>query len=275
MSGELVDLLRRRAMAFLRAAERLLEEREHDVSCFCAEQALQLYAKSVLLRIAGEHPRTHSVGEILGRIVLKLRELGLDECSKELSDVVRELRDVLIVLEDVYAQSRYGVQTFSEEDARRILSAVKTLIDALRRADECAWGQSSVHGSPRDPLGLRLSYLRGWRKYLEILVRAASDVCSGCEVYVFGGAAEDRLTALSDIDVLIVTSEGLDRERSAKIRGEILWRAFDYGLPLDYPVEIHLVTRRELERYIKRARRMLRAHLCGDGLCLEEVKLKD
>ena len=40
MSRELAEKLRHRAMAFLREAKRFLEEGEHDLACFSAEQAL-------------------------------------------------------------------------------------------------------------------------------------------------------------------------------------------------------------------------------------------
>jgi len=44
-----------------------------------------------------------------------------------------------------------------------------------------------------------------WRKYLEILVEAVKEVLGeDAEVYIFGSAAENRLTVDSDIDVAIV-----------------------------------------------------------------------
>lgn len=51
MSGEIVERLRRRAQVFLDEAGRLLEMGEYDLACFAAEQAAQLYLKSVYARL--------------------------------------------------------------------------------------------------------------------------------------------------------------------------------------------------------------------------------
>ena len=74
MSGELAEKLRRRASVFLREAEKLLEEGEYDIACFNAEQSLQLYVKSVLLKLFGEAPRIHGVRELLGYLARRLHQ---------------------------------------------------------------------------------------------------------------------------------------------------------------------------------------------------------
>jgi len=43
------------------------------------------------------------------------------------------------------------------------------------------------------------------RKYAEIIAKASKDIDPNSKVYVFGGVAENRVTVLSDIDILIVT----------------------------------------------------------------------
>jgi predicted nucleotidyltransferase len=46
-------------------------------------------------------------------------------------------------------------------------------------------------------------HLRRRWEYAEGVARAAKDLLPGAEVYVIGGVAEGRVTALSDIDVLV------------------------------------------------------------------------
>ena len=72
-----------------------------------------------------------------------------------------------------------------------------------------------------------------------------------------GGAAEGRLTAVSDVDVLVVLPrEPGPRERlRAKLR--IMEEAFRSGLPLDYPIDLHVTGPRGLEAYRRHARRLI------------------
>ena len=110
-------------------------------------------------------------------------------------------------------------------------------------------------------LGLLVeTYLRllRWRSYAEAVARAARDLLGpDTRVYVVGGAAEGRLTVLSDIDIVVVSSRvpASPRERR-RLRLGIRERAVNqYGLPWDIPVDIHLYTPEELEkarRYYKR-----------------------
>ncbi|MGC8933393.1 MAG: nucleotidyltransferase domain-containing protein [Candidatus Methanodesulfokora sp.] len=83
-----------------------------------------------------------------------------------------------------------------------------------------------------------------------MLAKAAKRILPCSKVYAFGGAAEDRLTVLSDIDVLIVTSKKItDSERG--IKAEILRVAEDLGFPWYYPIDIHIACTEDLENYRK------------------------
>ncbi len=97
-----------------------------------------------------------------------------------------------------------------------------------------------------------------WRRMAEIVARAAKSLYPGAEVYVVGGAAEGRLTAVSDVDVVVVLPwEPSPRERvEAKL--SIMREAFRLGLPLDYPVDLHVVGPRGFERYKILSRRVVR-----------------
>jgi len=95
-----------------------------------------------------------------------------------------------------------------------------------------------------------LRRLRRWRRYVPAVARAARDLLGpDIRVYVVGGAAEDRLTVLSDVDVVIV-SPRVPRSPREKLRLalDVRERAVArYGLPWDYPVDIHLYTPEEFE----------------------------
>lgn len=103
-----------------------------------------------------------------------------------------------------------------------------------------------------------INYLRRWREAVEKLARAVKDIEPSAEVYVFGGAAENRLTVLSDIDVAIVLEKPLPPEKLVEMRRRIYSRAVDvYQLPWDYPIEIHLMSREDFE-YIEKKSKIIR-----------------
>lgn len=87
------------------------------------------------------------------------------------------------------------------------------------------------------------------------LAEAIRRVLPNAEAYVFGSVVEDRFTALSDIDVLIVLDEvprtGLERaEIKARIREELE----KLGIEFSYIFELHLVDRNEAKRYLSRSK---------------------
>jgi len=84
-----------------------------------------------------------------------------------------------------------------------------------------------------------VKHLKKWREYAEKIAKAAKDIVPEAKVYVIGGAAEKRLTVLSDIDILIVVPKKSMRKN---LRVDILEKAINtYQLPWDAPVEIHIV----------------------------------
>jgi len=91
--------------------------------------------------------------------------------------------------------------------------------------------------------------LHQWRKYVKPVIEAACEVVQGGTVYLAGGAAEGRLTALSDVDVVVVVPRSLEPRERVEVKLEILDKAFDKGLPLDYPLDLHVVDEAGLERY--------------------------
>ncbi len=107
----------------------------------------------------------------------------------------------------------------------------------------------------------RLRRLLNWHQYAGSIARAARDVLGRrTVVYVVGGAAENRLTALSDIDVLIV-SENAPRSLRDRLRLAVLIRdraVTAYGLPVDYPIDLHIYRPEEFGDAGKHYKAMIR-----------------
>jgi len=106
----------------------------------------------------------------------------------------------------------------------------------------------------------RLKYLRVWREAVKAVARAVKDLDPLAEVYVVGGAAENRLTVLSDIDIVVIPSRPLDSEAANRLRREVYARVTDfYNLPWDYPVEIHVMQREEFEEaFLRRGKGVIK-----------------
>jgi len=105
----------------------------------------------------------------------------------------------------------------------------------------------------------RFSHLRRWKEYTEKVAKAVRDLEPNAEVYVIGGVAEDRITVLSDIDILIVIKRKLNNKERKRLRVEILLRAMDaYELPFDAPVEIHLENEDEAKRFFELSKKVIR-----------------
>ncbi|AKT34206.1 putative hypothetical protein related to C-terminal domain of eukaryotic chaperone, SACSIN [Pyrobaculum sp. WP30] len=92
MSFEEAELLRLRAEAFLRNAERLYAEGEYDLAAFGVEQYCQLMLKYKLLLKTGAYPRMHS----LIRLVRELAKAA--EGIKEVADEAKRTGERKVVL---------------------------------------------------------------------------------------------------------------------------------------------------------------------------------
>ena len=100
----------------------------------------------------------------------------------------------------------------------------------------------------------RLRVLRCWRRYVEVVVEAVKRVVPEARVYLVGGAAEGRLTVLSDIDIVVVLPKTLSLEEAAELRARIWEEAEKLGLPLYAPIDLHFTDREGLQRYMRRGR---------------------
>jgi len=104
-----------------------------------------------------------------------------------------------------------------------------------------------------------IEYLRMWRDAVDSIAKAVKDLGIVAEVYVIGGAAEERLTVLSDIDVLICLEKSIESEEIWKLRRKIIGIAIDrYNLPWDYPIELHIHSLDECREILKLCRKYIK-----------------
>ena len=96
-----------------------------------------------------------------------------------------------------------------------------------------------------------------WRKAARTVASVAKQLYPEAKVYVIGGAAEDRLTAISDLDILIVLPWDPNPRERLEIKKRILLEAFEKGLPWDYPIDLHITGPKGLQQYQKHTKKMI------------------
>ena len=101
-----------------------------------------------------------------------------------------------------------------------------------------------------------LKIISSWKHYVKLIARAVSMVIPEAEAYLTGGVVEDRLTVLSDIDILIVLPHKPGFKEAVELRAKILEEAEKLGLPLYAPIELHIIGREELTRYTRKGKIM-------------------
>lgn len=113
MSADDAELMKTWAIAFLRNADRLMEEHEWDLAMFNLEQYCQLMLKYKLLVQRGIYPKTHSLRTLI-RILGENNPglLTMVEDSSKLHYVAR--------LEEAYIVSRYMPYRFEEKEVRDV-----------------------------------------------------------------------------------------------------------------------------------------------------------
>ncbi|NPA85743.1 MAG: hypothetical protein GXO07_07090 [Crenarchaeota archaeon] len=80
-------------------------------------------------------------------------------------------------------------------------------------------------------------YLRMWKEVVGKIAKAAKELIPEAKVYVIGSVAEGRTTIMSDVDVLICVPE---KYKKREVKKKIIFKAIEeYGVPWDYPFEIH------------------------------------
>ncbi|MEM2530030.1 MAG: HEPN domain-containing protein [Candidatus Bathyarchaeia archaeon] len=124
ISFEEAEILRERAEAFLRNAERLAKERIQDLAAFNVEQYCRLLLKYKLLVKTGTYPRTHS-------IIRLLRELSA--ISPALRPLLEDADNILYLtkIEDAYIGSRYLPRRYEESEVKGMLRFAKGVFKGL------------------------------------------------------------------------------------------------------------------------------------------------
>ncbi|MFP3163964.1 MAG: nucleotidyltransferase domain-containing protein [Acidianus hospitalis] len=91
------------------------------------------------------------------------------------------------------------------------------------------------------------------------MARAVHDIEPNAEVYVIGGVAENRITVLSDIDILIVIKRKLSGKERKELSKKVLTRAMDfYDLPFDAPVELHIEDEENAKRFFSISKKVIK-----------------
>ncbi|MEM2179166.1 MAG: nucleotidyltransferase domain-containing protein [Candidatus Nezhaarchaeales archaeon] len=99
----------------------------------------------------------------------------------------------------------------------------------------------------------RFKALLKWRNQLPELLETVRSVLPDAEVYVFGSALRNELTANSDVDILIVSDKATDSQRHK------LAVAIEEKLRNPFIFEIHLITKEKLAWYKKHAKELVLA----------------
>ncbi len=95
------------------------------------------------------------------------------------------------------------------------------------------WGRQAIE---------RYRLLKKWRDIAGIVAEACIEVLGDecLEVYVVGGAAEGRLTVLSDIDVIVVKAGEVGDYIGTVVA--IKAKALELGLPEEAPLDLKILT---------------------------------
>jgi HEPN domain-containing protein len=118
MHKDEVELFLKRAKNFLDGAKERFQKEDWDLTCFMAEQSVQLITKAVILEKGGELPKTHSIRKLFA-LLYQLTEI----------EDVKYDRKALLFLESAYLNSRYFSFTYEKEDAEE---AIRIAIEIIK-----------------------------------------------------------------------------------------------------------------------------------------------
>ena len=131
--------LRDRALRFLEEAEEDLKKGYYDLAAFHAEQALQLFLKSMIMRLSGEERRGHQVRELLAELAFSFDIEGFQEISSKLKEIAKRYRRELRGLEEAYYEARYSPLPFDKGEAEELVKASKAIIEELIAIERELW----------------------------------------------------------------------------------------------------------------------------------------
>ncbi|WP_338598716.1 HEPN domain-containing protein [Sulfolobus tengchongensis] len=123
--------MKKTALQFLRDGKRDLEEGAYNNAIFYAEEAVQLYIKTVLLELFATEIRSHDIRSLLSSLSLNLEESGYSRFSQEIRDLARSYRDALTDLENAYINSRCGGIEYNKEQVEELIKIAEKVINKL------------------------------------------------------------------------------------------------------------------------------------------------
>ena len=123
MHKEEVELFLKRAENFLEGAKERFQKNDWDLTCFMAEQSVQLITKATILEKGGEIPKTHSIRKLFGMLY---------QLTK--NEVFNYDRKALIFLESAYLNTRYFNFKYEKEDAEEALKIAEEVKGYVRDA---------------------------------------------------------------------------------------------------------------------------------------------
>ena len=127
MHKDEVELFLKRAKNFLDGAKERFQKEDWDLTCFMAEQSVQLITKALILEKGGELPKTHSIRKLFAL---------MDNLSEH--EDFKYDRKALLFLESAYLNSRYFSFTYEKEDAEeaiKIAEDIKKIVENVRIDD--------------------------------------------------------------------------------------------------------------------------------------------
>ena len=135
MSGDYVNLLKKRSLNALKWAERAYLEGDYDTAAREAEYSAQLYAKALIYRVLGEERRGHDIRGLLGIIAAALIEGGARGEAEVLLEFLRSRRRVLAELADAHVRATYGVFEYGRREAELLIKITKEVINILKEIE--------------------------------------------------------------------------------------------------------------------------------------------
>ncbi|MHA1911599.1 MAG: HEPN domain-containing protein [Candidatus Kariarchaeaceae archaeon] len=115
-----VNLLLKRGKNFLEGAKQRFDCDDWDLTCFLAEQSVNLFLKAKILEFTGTTPKIHSLRQLIS-IVNTATE----------ADINYE-RNQLVFLEGAYLTSRYMNFIYEKEDEERAIIIAEELTSLVK-----------------------------------------------------------------------------------------------------------------------------------------------
>jgi len=123
MSLEEIEILKERALKFLKNAEYLLQNKVLDLAAFNIQQFVELYLKYKLFLLVGDYSKTHSIKRLL-------KEIG-KASNKEaiLREFMEQNIDRISNIENAYITSRYIPSEFEMKEVENMFELGKKIVE--------------------------------------------------------------------------------------------------------------------------------------------------